>query len=162
MASRARRQRYDLIHVHNIPDFLVFAAWYPKLTGSKVILDIHDIVPEFFESKFSVSDRSLLVRALRLVEKISAAFADHVILSNHVPELSNIINSIGLSPCIDLCISCWRTHILFSATQVCTYKTNCYLSRRAAQTSRAWYCRARNCHASEPTSRNWIPHIRRW
>jgi len=84
MASRARRQRYDLIHVHNIPDFLVFAAWYPKLTGSKVILDIHDIVPEFFESKFSVSDRSLLVRALRLVEKISAAFADHVILSNHL------------------------------------------------------------------------------
>ena len=25
--------RYDLIHVHNIPDFLVFAAWYPKWTG---------------------------------------------------------------------------------------------------------------------------------
>ena len=79
-----RRQRYDLVHVHNIPDFLVFAAWYPKLTGAKVILDIHDIVPEFFASKFKASDRSLLVRGLRLVEKLSARFANHVILANHL------------------------------------------------------------------------------
>jgi len=78
------RRRYDLVHVHNIPDFLVFAAWYPKLTGAKVILDIHDIVPEFFGSKFAVGPRSPLVRALRLVEKLSAALADHVILANHL------------------------------------------------------------------------------
>jgi glycogen synthase len=49
------RNRYDLIHVHNMPDFLVFAAWYPKLTGVKLILDIHDIVPELFVSKFKLS-----------------------------------------------------------------------------------------------------------
>ena len=79
-----QRQRYDVVHVHNIPDFLVFAAWYPKLTGAKVILDIHDIVPEFFGSKFGVSDRSLPVRTLKLVEKLSAAFASHVILANHL------------------------------------------------------------------------------
>jgi hypothetical protein len=24
-----RQQRFDLIHVHNFPDFMVFAAWYP-------------------------------------------------------------------------------------------------------------------------------------
>jgi glycosyltransferase involved in cell wall biosynthesis len=82
-----RRQRvhgYDLVHVHNIPDFLVFAAWYPKLLGAKVILDIHDIVPEFFASKFRASSVSNLVRGLRWVEKISARFADHVIISNHL------------------------------------------------------------------------------
>ena len=84
ITRRHRRQRYDVVHVHNIPDFLVFAAWYPKLTGAKVILDIHDIVPEFFGSKFGVSDRSVLVRALKLVEKLSAAFASHVILANHL------------------------------------------------------------------------------
>jgi glycosyltransferase involved in cell wall biosynthesis len=77
-------QRYDLVHIHNIPDFLVFAAWYPKLLGAKVILDIHDIVPEFFASKFSSSQASNFVRGLRLAEKISAAFADHVIISNHL------------------------------------------------------------------------------
>lgn len=81
---RHRVQSYDLVHAHNIPDFLVFAAWYPKLLGAKVILDIHDIVPEFFASKFGSSQSSKLVRGLRLVEKISAGFADHVIISNHL------------------------------------------------------------------------------
>ena len=42
------RDGYDLIHVHSVPDFEVFAAAYPKLTGTKIILDIHDIVPEFY------------------------------------------------------------------------------------------------------------------
>jgi glycosyltransferase involved in cell wall biosynthesis len=78
------RQRYDVVHVHNIPDFMVFAAWYPKLTGTPVILDIHDIVPEFFGSKFGASERSVLVRALKIVEKLSAAFASRVILANHL------------------------------------------------------------------------------
>ena len=84
ITRRHWRGRYDVVHVHNIPDFLVFAAWYPKLTGAKVILDIHDIVPEFFGSKFGVSERSVTVRALKVVEKLSAAFANHVILSNHL------------------------------------------------------------------------------
>jgi glycosyltransferase involved in cell wall biosynthesis len=84
ITRRHWRERYDLVHVHNIPDFLIFAAWYPKLTGTKVILDIHDIVPEFFGSKFGVPERSLLVRALKIAEKFSAAFASHVILANHL------------------------------------------------------------------------------
>jgi glycosyltransferase involved in cell wall biosynthesis len=84
LTRRHSRQRYDLVHVHNIPDFMVFSAWYPKLTGAKVILDIHDIVPEFFASKFSAGERSALVRGLKVVEKLSAAFANHVILANHL------------------------------------------------------------------------------
>jgi glycosyltransferase involved in cell wall biosynthesis len=75
---------FDLIHVHNIPDFLVFAAWREKRRGARVVLDIHDIVPEFFASKFGSASGSLLVRSLRWVEKISAGLADHVILSNHL------------------------------------------------------------------------------
>jgi glycosyltransferase involved in cell wall biosynthesis len=76
------RQRYDLLHIHNIPDFLVFAGWLPKLTGTKVILDIHDIVPEFYASKFKVSEDSFSIRALRKIEFLSARFANHVIISN--------------------------------------------------------------------------------
>ena len=37
------RNRYDVIHVHSVPDFEVFAALIPKLLGAKIILDIHDI-----------------------------------------------------------------------------------------------------------------------
>jgi glycosyltransferase involved in cell wall biosynthesis len=77
-------QIYDLIHVHNPPDFLAFAALLPKSRGAGVILDIHDIVPEFYANKFSSSGNSLIVKALKWVEKKSAQAADHVIVSNHI------------------------------------------------------------------------------
>lgn len=73
-----RWQRFDLIHVHNVPDFLIFAAWYPKLLGTKVILDIHDIMPELFGSKFGRPNGSILEGALKEVEKLSAAMANHL------------------------------------------------------------------------------------
>ena len=84
IARQHSRAPYDLLHIHNVPDFLVFAAWYPKLTGAKVILDIHDIVPEFYSSKFGAGDRSAAVRLLKWSERVSARFSDHVIISNHL------------------------------------------------------------------------------
>ena len=78
------RRRFDLIHVHNVPDFLIFAAWLPKLFGAKIILDIHDIVPEFYASKFRLASDSFGVKALKRVERASARLAHHVIISNHL------------------------------------------------------------------------------
>jgi len=78
------KNRYDLIHVHSVPDFEVFAAVIPKLTGSKVILDIHDIVPEFYASKFKSPNNSVVLKWLTMVERLSTAFADHVIISNDI------------------------------------------------------------------------------
>jgi glycosyltransferase involved in cell wall biosynthesis len=76
------RRRYDVVHVHSVPDFLVFTAWLPKLTGAKVILDIHDLLPELYASKFGTGEDSLVYRALLLVERLSVAFADHLITAN--------------------------------------------------------------------------------
>jgi glycosyltransferase involved in cell wall biosynthesis len=76
------KQPYDLIHVHSVPDFEVFAALVPKLTGAKVILDIHDIVPEFYAAKFGVGEESLAYRVLKVVERWSTGFADYVIAAN--------------------------------------------------------------------------------
>lgn len=78
------RRRYDLVHVHSVPDFEVFAALVPKLGGAKVILDIHDIVPEFYAAKFGVGRDSLTFKALELAERWSARFADHVIVANDI------------------------------------------------------------------------------
>ncbi|MHA1395471.1 MAG: polysaccharide deacetylase family protein [Promethearchaeota archaeon] len=75
--------RYDIIHIHNFPNFLVFSTVIQKLLGSKVILDIHDPMPELFQSKFRVSDNSLLNRILFLEEKISSSFVDAIITANH-------------------------------------------------------------------------------
>lgn len=84
LSWRTLRERYDLVHVHSVPDFEVFAAWLAKALGSKVILDIHDIVPEFYLSKFSGQPDSLFYRLLLLLERWSCRFAHHVIISNHL------------------------------------------------------------------------------
>jgi hypothetical protein len=84
MARLHIRNRYDVIHVHNMPDFLVFAAWYPKLTGARLILDIHDIVPERFANEFKTRLRTAYVKLLQAIEKMSASFVDHVMVSNRL------------------------------------------------------------------------------
>ncbi len=84
LAWKQLHERYDLIHVHSVPDFEVFAALIPKLTGTKVILDIHDLVPEFYASKFNTPPNSLIFKLLVAMERMSAAFADHVIAANHI------------------------------------------------------------------------------
>ena len=47
------KNRYGLIYVHNMPNFLVFSAFLPKIMGVPVILDIHDQMPELFGSIFT-------------------------------------------------------------------------------------------------------------
>jgi glycosyltransferase involved in cell wall biosynthesis len=78
------RKRYDIVHVHNVPDFLVFAAIGPRLLGARIILDIHDLLPEFYAGKFGTREESALFRGLLLVERLSCRFAHHVIVANHL------------------------------------------------------------------------------
>jgi glycosyltransferase involved in cell wall biosynthesis len=89
---------YDLIHVHSPPDFEVFAAFLPKLLGAKVILDIHDIVPEFYASKFKGSS-AIFFKLLALVEKLSIWFSDHVIISNHLWHKTLVNRSVSPEKC---------------------------------------------------------------
>jgi glycosyltransferase involved in cell wall biosynthesis len=96
---RQIRYGYDLVHVHSIPDFEVFAALLPKLMGAKVILDIHDIVPELYCSKFGVDLDSFLFKALVWVEKLSTRFADHVIIANHLWEKRLVERSVPSHKC---------------------------------------------------------------
>ncbi len=79
VSLRQLRGRYDVVQVHNVPDFLVFSAILPKLQGAAVILDLHDLMPEFFASRFGGGLGSPLARAVRLQERLSTAFADQVI-----------------------------------------------------------------------------------
>ena len=67
MSRQHRARPYDLIHIHSVPDFLVFAALIPKLSGARVILDIHDILPEFYASKFKASQSSVVFRFLKRI-----------------------------------------------------------------------------------------------
>jgi glycosyltransferase involved in cell wall biosynthesis len=82
LAKKQFQNPYDVIHVHSVPDFLVFSALVPKLFGVPVILDIHDILPEFYITRFRTSKRSLTFKLLVLIERASIAFSNHVIIAN--------------------------------------------------------------------------------
>jgi len=73
------KKRYDVIQIHTLPDFLVFVALIPKLFGAKVILDLHDLMPELYAVKFEVSKKHLMIRIIKWAEKLSTRYADHVI-----------------------------------------------------------------------------------
>ncbi len=99
------KQKFDVIHVHNMPDFLVFSTIVPKLFGAKIVLEVQDTSPELMAAKAHGRLRAPVVRVATWQEQISTAFADHVItvgwpfeellLERGVPasKLTNIINS---------------------------------------------------------------------
>jgi glycosyltransferase involved in cell wall biosynthesis len=78
------KQRYDILHIHSVPDFMVLSALLPKLRGTPVILDIHDILPEFYAGKFSSGKQTEIFRILVRVERASCRFASHVIIANDI------------------------------------------------------------------------------
>lgn len=73
------QKKYATIQLHNLPDSLIFAAWIPKLFGAKLILDLHDLMPEFYRARFGGDTNHIAVRLLYLQQKLSCAYADHVI-----------------------------------------------------------------------------------
>lgn len=76
------KRRYKIVHVHNMPDFLVFCGWFPRLCGAKVVLDLHDPMPELYQSIFGLREDHFIVRSLKKMERKSIAFADLVITPN--------------------------------------------------------------------------------
>ena len=92
-------QPYDVIHVHSVPDFEVFATLVPRLLGARVILDIHDIVPEFYATKFKVGEGSLIFRILVAIEKLSISYSDCVIISNDLWREKLLSRSVSTQKC---------------------------------------------------------------
>jgi glycosyltransferase involved in cell wall biosynthesis len=68
--------------VHNMPDFVVFSALLAKAFGARVILDVHDTMPEAYATKFDLELDHPLIATLRFEERASAALADLVITTN--------------------------------------------------------------------------------
>ncbi len=73
------RRRYSVVQAHNLPDFLIFAALIPKLMGARLILDLHDLMPEFYAGRFEKDMKSWPIRLLCFQEKLACGFADQVI-----------------------------------------------------------------------------------
>ena len=76
------KKKYDIVHVHNMPNFIVFSAIIPKLFGKKIILDMHDPSPEILRSLTNKDKNSILNKLAVLEEKLSVWFADQIITTN--------------------------------------------------------------------------------
>lgn len=79
LSLRQLRRRYDLVQVNTLPDLLVFAALVPKLTGTPVLLDLHEVMPELASSTFGWGPHHPLVRLLARIEQAAIRFADGAI-----------------------------------------------------------------------------------
>jgi glycosyltransferase involved in cell wall biosynthesis len=81
-AWRSFTRRYDLVYVHNMPDILVLSALVPKVLGAKVILDLHDPMPELMMTIFNMDKDSFSVNFIRRMEKWSIARTNLVVTVN--------------------------------------------------------------------------------
>jgi glycosyltransferase involved in cell wall biosynthesis len=69
------KHRFDVIQVNTMPDFLVFCTIVPKMMGAKVLLMMHEPVPELWLTKYN----SPPPRLLTLTEQSALAYADRVL-----------------------------------------------------------------------------------
>jgi len=90
------KKNFKIVHIHNPPDFLVFAAIIPKLTGAKIIIDIHDKISKLYQTRFNTLRKHCIIRLIKSIEKISAAFADGIITAVNLYKKEFI--DCGVSP----------------------------------------------------------------
>lgn len=80
------KHRPVIYHMHTFPDFIIFAGIVPKIAGSRLILDMHELTPEAMMMRENLNDRNFLIRLLKFIEKLSVAFADRVITIHEIAE----------------------------------------------------------------------------
>lgn len=80
------KSRFIVVHVNTMPDFMVLTALLPRLFGAKVILDIHDVMPELYMTKFRINDTHWKVRLIKAIEVMSAMAAHCVLTAEHTKQ----------------------------------------------------------------------------
>ena len=86
-AARAhRRERFGLVQVHTVPDFLVFAALPLRMAGVPVLLDLHEAMPDFFQARFAGAANPITHRLLLLQERVSVGLANAAVTVNEAVE----------------------------------------------------------------------------
>ncbi len=78
----AVKRRYDIFQAHNMPDTLVFCGLIHRLRGTRIILDLHDLVPEVYIAKYNLSRDSWVIRLLCGVEAFCVASVDLAITTS--------------------------------------------------------------------------------
>jgi glycosyltransferase involved in cell wall biosynthesis len=88
----SRMERYDVVIVCTMPDAAVLCALPARLLGSRIVLDIHDTMPELYLDKFGGRRGAFGARLLMLEERTSAACA-HRVLAVHALHRARLIQA---------------------------------------------------------------------
>jgi len=73
------RDGAEIVHVHSLPDILAFAALPARLRGARLILDLHEVMPELVAARVTSPWRPLLVPLVRGLETLSCLIAHRTI-----------------------------------------------------------------------------------
>lgn len=77
-----RREGFDLIQACNPPDTFFLLGWFYKLLGKRFVYDQHDLCPEVYLARFRRQNPNFLYRSLLLLERLTYASADLVLVTN--------------------------------------------------------------------------------
>lgn len=85
-------RRPDVVHIHNMPDYLYWAvsAWHRA--GARVVLDVHDIMSHVAEHRFAGPKRRFAMWALGRTERSIWHRVDHII-TVHEPYRDAIVGT---------------------------------------------------------------------
>lgn len=83
----SRSRPYDLVIACTMPDTAIFSALPARLFGSRLILDMHDTMPELYEEKFGGRRGAVGSRLLMGMEHLCATFADRVFAVHELHRL---------------------------------------------------------------------------
>lgn len=90
-----RFQGVRVVHVHTLPDFLIWAAAPARRRGARTILDLHEIFPEFTASKYPGLAGRLATWLACLLERDARRRADVTITVNRPIEKLIATRDIG-------------------------------------------------------------------
>lgn len=82
LASDPRFRSVAIVHIHTLPDFLVWAATPARRHGARVILDLHEIFPEFTHAKYAGLVGRVASAVALLLERQARRRADVTITVN--------------------------------------------------------------------------------
>ena len=72
----------QVVHVHTLPDFLMWAALPARRRGARLVFDMHEIMPEFTRAKFRGLLGTLMAWLARRIERWARRRADLIVTVN--------------------------------------------------------------------------------
>ena len=82
--ANAQDRRPDVVHVHNMPDYLYWAVRHWQKQGTRIVLDVHDVMSDLALHRFRGAKRFLASRVLRILERLVWKRVDHLITAHEL------------------------------------------------------------------------------